>query len=782
MAPDTASDVPLQFDIGQPVVRTEDHRLLTGGGQYTDDTYIDGQAYARFTRSQVAHGEIKSIDTSAAAAMPGVLAIYTGADFRADGIGNIPSGLPLKNRDGSPYIVPPRTGLAVGRVRHVGEPIAVVVAETEAQAQEAAEAVIVDLAPLPVVTEAEEAVKGEAPQLHEEAPGNVSLDFFVGDDEATQKAFAEAAHVTSVRIDNTRMVVNAMEPRSIIGEYDAATKRFTIHMPSQGVMGPRNVLAKAIFKVEPEKFRVISNDVGGSFGMKGAAFIEPISVLYAARKLGRAVKWTADRAESFVADHQGRDSMIYADLALDKDGNFLGLRVGGVGNVGAYLTGMGPAPMTNVICRNLISVYKTPAFAYGTKAVFSNTVPTGPYRGAGRPESKYIMEQLVDKAAREMGIDRVELRRKNLIPPDAFPWKAPNGQTYDSGEFEAIMDEALKRGDWAGFEARRAESAANGKLRGISVSNYLENTGGAGELADIRFRADGTVALVTGAKDMGTSHRTPFMQILSEKLGVPYEKIEVIQNDSDEMSPGAGGSGGSKTLVGAGNAIVDASNDIIETGKKVAAHVLEAAEVDIEFSRGNFTVAGTDKSVDIMGLADYLRENTDLPDGVPSTLDHKAVHDSSPSSFPNGCHVCELEIEPETGEVEILRYTVVDDFGVVINPLIVEGQVQGGIAQGIGQILVEKTVYDSDGQLLTGSYMDYAMPRADDMCSFDFSTRNVPCATNPLGVKGCGEAGNGASMPAVMNAILDALSVRGITQLDAPATPHRIWQALQSAS
>ncbi|MBT5454991.1 MAG: xanthine dehydrogenase family protein, partial [Rhodospirillaceae bacterium] len=694
MAPDNNSDVPLQFDIGQPVVRTEDARLLTGGGQYTDDTDIDGQVYARFTRSQIAHGEIKSIDITAAAAMPGVLAIYTGADLRADGIGNIPSGLPLKNRDGSPYIVPPRTGLAVGRVRHVGEPIAVVIAETTAQAQEAAEAVMVDCTSLPVVTDAEDAVKDGAPQLHEEAPGNVSLDFFIGDDEATKKAFADAAHVTSARIDNTRMVVNAMEPRSIIGQYDAATERFTIHMPSQGVMGPKNVLAKAIFKVDPDKFRVISNDVGGSFGMKGAAFIEPISVLYAARKLGRAVKWTADRAESFVADHQGRDSMIYADLALDEEGNFLALRVGGVGNVGAYLTGMGPAPMTGVISRNLISVYKTPAFAYGTKAVFSNTVPTGPYRGAGRPESKYIMEQLVDKAAREMGMDRVELRRKNLIPPDAFPWKAPNGQTYDSGEFEALMDETLKRGDWAGFEARRAESAANGRLRGISVSNYLENTGGAGELADIRFRDDGTVALVTGAKDMGTSHRTPFMQILSEKLGVPYDKIEVIQNDSDEMSAGAGGSGGSKTLVGAGNAIVDAADGIIDLGKKVAAHVLEAAEVDMEFSRGNFTVAGTDKSINVMSLSDYLHKTNDLPDGVPSSLDHKAVHDTSPSSFPNGCHVCEVEIEPETGEVEILRYTVVDDFGVVVNPLIVEGQVQGGIAQGIGQILVENTVYD----------------------------------------------------------------------------------------
>lgn len=777
----STSDVPLQFDIGQPVVRTEDSRLLTGGGNYTDDTNMDGQAYAWFMRSPIAHGDIVSIDGAAASAMPGVLAVYTGADLRADGIGNIPSGLPLKNRDGSGYIVPPRTGLAVDRVRHVGEPVAVVIAETAIQARDAAEAIDVEFSLLPAVCGTETAGDDGAPQLHEEAPGNVCLDFFVGDADATENAFANAAHVTSLRIDNTRMVVNAMEPRSAIGDYDAATERFTIHMPSQGVMGPKNVLAKAIFKVEPDKVRVISNDVGGSFGMKGAAFIEPISVLYAARKLNRPVKWTADRSESFIADHQGRDSVIYADLALDADGHFLGLRVGGVGNVGAYLTAMGPAPMTNVICRNLISVYKTPNFAYGTKALFSNTVPTGPYRGAGRPESKYIMEQLIDKAAREIGTDRVELRRKNLIPPDAFPWKAPNGQTYDSGEFEAIMDAVLEKSDWAGFEKRRADSAARGKLRGISLANYLENTGAAGELADVRFRADGTVALVTGAKDMGTSHRTPFMQILSERLGIPYDRIEVIQNDSDEMSPGASGSGGSKSLVGAGNAIVDAANGIIDMGKRAAAHVLEAADVDIEFSRGSFTVAGTDRSIDIMALSRHLREADTLPDNVPNSLDHKAVHDASPSSFPNGAHVCELEIDPETGEVEILRYTVVDDFGVVVNPLVVEGQVHGGIAQGIGQILVENTVYDDDGQLLTGSYMDYAMPRADDMCSFDFATRNVPCVTNPLGVKGCGEAGNGASMPSVMNAILDALSERGITQLDAPATPHRIWQALQKA-
>jgi len=778
--PDTL-DMPLNFGIGQPVTRSEDPRHLTGGGEYTDDSNVDGQAYARYVRSQMAHGILKSVDISAASAMPGVLAIYTGADLRADGIGNIPSGLPLKSRDGSPYIVPPRTGLAVDRVRHVGEPIAIVIAETAVQAQDAAEAVIADIDMLPVVTDSEEAVKDGAPLLHDEAPGNVCLDFFVGDDDAIEKAFAGAAHVTKMRIDNTRIVVNAMEPRSVIGEYDPSSERFTVHMPTQGVMGVRGALSKAIFKVKPEKIRVLSNDVGGSFGMKGAAFVEPISVLYAARKLSRPVKWTADRSESFLSDHQGRDSIIYAELALNASGDFLGLKVTGVGNCGAYLTAMGPAPMTNVICRNIISVYKTPAFSYATKAVFTNTVPTGPYRGAGRPESKYIMEQLVDKAAREMGVDRVELRRRNLIPPDAFPYKAPNGQTYDSGEFEEIMDETLKRADWNGFKARKTASAANGKLRGASITNYLENTGAAGELADIRFREDGSVALVTGAKDMGTSHRTPFAQILHERLGVPYEAIEVIQNDSDEMSPGASGSGGSKTLLGAGNAIADCAAIIAEKGKAAAGHILEAAVEDIEFANGNFTVAGTDKTITIMDLAKRLRDSGGLPEGIPDSLDDKAVHDSSPSSFPNGCHVCEVEVEPETGVIEIVKYLVVDDFGVVINPLVVEGQVHGGIMQGVGQILVERTIYDHDGQLVTGSYMDYCMPRADDICDIEFSTRNIPCVTNPLGVKGCGEAGNGGSMPAVMNAILHALEDKGITELDAPATPHRVWEALQNA-
>jgi carbon-monoxide dehydrogenase large subunit len=777
MASVVQADLPLNFDIGQPVLRSEDSRLLTGGGCYTSDSFADGEAYARFVRSSIAHGTIRSIDISAAIAMPGVLAIHTGADLEADGIGNIPCGVPLKNRDGSGFVYPPHAALAVGRVRHVGDPIAVVIAETTAQAEDAVEAVIVEIESLPAVSGMERAASPGAAQVWDQASDNVCLDFFVGDDEAATAAFAKAAFVSKVRIDNTRMVVNAMEPRAVLGEYDAAAEKFTIHMPSQGVTGARNTLAKAIFKIEPEKMRVISNDVGGSFGMKGAAFHEPIAVLYAARALGRPVKWVADRTESFVSDHQGRASLITAEMALDHDGNFLALRITGYGDAGAYLTAMGPAPATGVTSRNIISVYKTPVLSYSVKVMFTNTVPTGPYRGAGRPESKYILERLIDQAAHDTGIDRVELRRRNFIPPDAFPWKAPNGQTYDSGEFEAIMDAALDKSGWHDFAARRAQSAVAGKLRGIAVSCYLENTAGAGELADIRFNEDGTVTLITGTHDLGTGHATPFAQIIADRLGVPFTAISIVQNDSDAMSAGAGGSGGSKSLLGTGNAIVDCSAVIIEKGKSAAAQILEAAVEDIEFASGTFTVAGTDRVIDILDLAQALRDRPD----EPTSLDSKAVHDSSPSSFPNGCHVCEVEIDPETGVTAIVAYTVVDDFGVIINPPIVEGQVQGGIMQGVGQILMENTVYDDDGQLLTGSYMDYCMPRADDMCGIDFSTRNVPCVTNPLGVKGCGEAGNGGAMPAVMNAILHALEEVGVTDLDAPASPHRVWQAIRDA-
>ena len=781
MAGNSGQDV-LKFGIGQPVPRTEDPRLLSGGGRYTDDVSAPGQAYAVFLRSTVGHGEIAALDVSSVADAPGVLAVYTGADLEADGIGHIPCPVPMKNRDGTAPNVPPRPALSVGRVRHVGDPVAVVIAETLAEARDAVESIPFEVASLPAAASVERALGADAPQLWESSPGNVFLDFHMGDEEAVDAALAGAHRVTRIRLDNTRMVVNAMEPRAALAQYDPREEKFTLHVGSQGVTGYRATLANAIFGVAPEKIRVVSDDIGGSFGMKGAAYSEAICVMYAARKLGRPVKWCADRSESFLSDHQGRAMTVDLALALDEEANFLALKVEALGDMGAYLTAMGPWPVTMVVSRNIISVYKTPLFSYGAKCVFTNTVPTGPYRGAGRPESKYFLELLIDKAAVETGIDRIELRRRNLVRPDQMPFETPVGLTYDSGDFEAIMDEAMARAETAGFPERRRTSEAAGKLRGLGIAPYLETTAAPGtELADIRFESDGTVTLVTGTCDFGMGHATPFAQVLSEKLGVPFDRIRMIQNDSDEMSPGAGGSGGSRSAIASSGAILEASEAVIERGRKIAGHLLEAAVEDIEFAGGIFRVAGTDRSIDIMSLAAKARGNTALPDDLADGLGAKCSHDTSPISFPNGCHVCEVEIDPDTGEAAIDRYTVVDDFGTVLNPLIVEGQVHGGIVQGLGQVLLENTVYDDDGQLVTGSYMDYAMPRADHMAWLDFATHPVPCTTNPLGVKGCGEAGNGGSYPAVMLAVLDALAARGVKELPLPASPHRIWQALQAA-
>ncbi len=769
----------LKFGVGQPVPRSEDPRLLRGGGRYTDDHNAPDQAHARFLRSSVGHGEIAGLDCAAARAMPGVLGIFVGEDLRADGLGDLPCPVALKNRDGSAPVAPPRPALAIGRLRHVGDPVAMVVAETRQQAEDAAEAILLDVKDLPAVGDVDAAVAPGAPQIWESAPGNVYLDFHMGDAAAVEEAMARAHHVTRIRLDNTRMVVNAMEPRAVLARYDGTSEKFTLHVGSQGVAGYRATLANAVFRVAPDRIRVISDDIGGSFGMKGASFNEAVCALFAARRLGRPVKWCADRSESFLSDHQGRAMRMDLTLALDRDGNFLALEVEGLGDMGAYLTAMGPWPVTNVVSRNIISVYKTPLISYSAKCVFTNTVPTGPYRGAGRPESKYFLETLIDKAAREMGIDRIALRRRNLIAPEMMPHATPVGLVYDSGEFEAAMDAAMARADVAGYEARRAATRARGRLRGLGIAPYLETTAPPGsELADVRFEPDGAVTLVSGSCDFGMGHATPFAQLLVDRLGIPFEAVRLIQNDSDEMSEGAGGSGGSRSLIAAGGAIVEASDRVVARGRETAALVLEAAREDILFEEGRFVVAGTDRSIDIMALAAEARRR-----GDPAlALDAKVNHATSPISFPNGCHVCEIEIDPETGEVLVDRYTVVDDFGTVVNPPIVEGQVHGGIAQGLGQVMLERTVYDADGQLLTGSFMDYAMPRADHLGAIDFVTRPVPCETNPLGAKGCGEAGNGGAYPAVVCAILDALAERGVGSLPLPASPHGVWQALRGVA
>ena len=765
---------PLKFDIGQPVPRDEDPALLKGEGMYSDDCSAPAQLYAYFLRSPVAHGRIARLDTAAAESAAGVATVITGLHLRNAGIKDIPCPATVKSQDGSEAVIPPRPALAVGQVKHVGDPIAAVIANSAAEARDAAELIELAFDALPAVSDPAKATRDNAHTVWHEAPGNICLDYRLGDDQAIENAFEQASHVTTLELTNTRVVVNAMEPRAALAEYMKG--KYSLTVGTQGVTGYRNAMA-GILGISNEDIRVVSREVGGSFGMKGSCYNESIVLLYAARHLERPVKWTSDRSESFLGDHHGRASTLALALAMGDDGDFLALKVEGVGDMGAYLTAMGLWPPTLVTSRNMISVYRTPVFSYNVKCVFTNTVPTGPYRGAGRPESKFFLERLIDKAAAEIGVDRIELRRRNMISPEMMPYETPVGLVYDSGEFEAVMDAALERADYVGYQDRKASSWTAGKLRGIGIAPYLENTAAPGsELADIRFEDDGTVTLVTGTKDFGMGHVTPFKQVIFEQLGIPHDKVNIMQVDSDEMSAGAGGSGGSRSLIATGGAIVECSARIVESGKKLASNLLEAAVEDIEFTSGVFSVAGTDRSVDIMSLAEAQQDggrNANL-------LSTKVNHATHPSSFPNGCHVAEVEIDPDTGEVQIDRYTVVDDFGVIVNPLIVEGQVHGGIMQGIGQVLGEDTIYDDDGQLLSGTFMDYAMPRADEVSDISFSSHPVPCRTNPLGVKGCGEAGNGGSYPAVYNAIMDALDGNGGEELGIPASPARVWQALQT--
>jgi aerobic carbon-monoxide dehydrogenase large subunit len=770
-----------KFGIGQPVPRTEDPRLLRGDGRYTDDLKLPGQAYAVMVRSRHAHGIIRGIATGAARAMPGVLGIYTGADLDKAGFGTLKCMLPAMNRDGTPMHQPSWPALATDRVRYLGDAVACVVAETVAEAKDAAEAVAVDIDPLPAVTDAKAALLPGAPLLYDDVPDNLACDFHYGDSDKVAAAFARAAHVTRLPIVNNRIVVCAMEPRSAIAAYDPADGRWTLHAGCQGVFGLRNALAKDVFNVAPEKVRVLTGNVGGSFGMKAQPFPEYVCLFHAARSLFRPVKWTDERSESFLSDFHGRDHEYMAELALDEEGHFLALRIEAYGNLGAHLSAVSPLMPTGNLLKNSVGVYRTPLVEVSSKLAFTNTVPITSYRGAGRPEGNYVMERLIDAAAAEMGIDRVELRRRNHIRPDEMPYKTPVGTVYDSGDFTALLDRAVELADWRGFEGRKRASASRGKLRGLGIGSFCEVTAPpVKEMGGIRFETDGTVTIITGTLDYGQGHASPFAQVLHEKLGVPFERIRLLQGDSDELIAG-GGTGGSKSMMASGAAIVEASEKVVERGKQIASIVLEAAVADIEFAAGRFTIAGTDRSVSLMALAEQLRGGLALPAEIPPTLDVKHVFDSAPSAYPNGCHVVELEIDPETGTVAIDRYSTVNDFGVLINPLLVEGQLHGGVVQGIGQALMERTVYDEDGQLLTGSYMDYALPRAPDVPNFTFVSHAVPATTNVLGVKGCGEAGCAGSLPAVMNAVVDALAPYGLTHVDMPATPLRIWQAIAAA-
>jgi carbon-monoxide dehydrogenase large subunit len=766
----------MKFGVGQPVPRTEDPTLLRGEGRYTDDINLAGQAYAVMVRSRHAHAVLRGIDTAAAQAMPGVLGVYTQADLDAAGFGPLKCPVNFPNRDGSPMKTPPRPPLARDRLRFVGEAYACVVAETAAQAKDAAEAVMADVEPLPAVTDPASALAPGAPQIHSDAPGNLVLDYHYGDAAAVAAAFAKAAHITRLEIVSNRVVVNAMEPRSAIGSHDPESGRWTLHVGSQGVFGMRGTLAKDVLNVAPNKVHVLTGNVGGSFGMKAPVYPEYPCVLLAARTLGRPVKWTDERSESFLSDHHGRDHQRVAELALDKDGRFLAVRLTGTGNAGAFI--YPPLPATINAVKNIVDVYATPVIEVNSKIVFTNTTPIAAYRGAGRPEGNYYMERLIDTAAREMGIDRVELRRRNHIPPTAMPYKAPSGMLYDSGEFTALLDKAVAAADWSGFDRRKAESQARGKLRGRGIGSYLEVTAPPGkEMGGIRFEPDGTVTMISGTLDYGQGHAAPFAQVLTERLGIPFERFRLLQGDSDQLKAG-GGTGGSRSMLVAGQAFLEASDQVITKGRQIAAHMLEAAVADIEFARGRFTIAGTDRSIGILEIAHRLQGGLSLPDGVPDSLDVAHVSDTPPSSFPNGCHVAEVEIDRDTGQVEVVRYIMVNDFGTVINPLLVEGQAHGGVVQGLGQALMERTVYDEQGQPLTGSYTDYAMPRATDAPGFSVQSHPVPAKTNTLGVKGCGEAGCAGALPSIMNAVVDALAGYGITHIDMPATPERVWRAL----
>jgi carbon-monoxide dehydrogenase large subunit len=766
-----------KFGIGQPISRKEDPVLLRGEGRYSDDLNLPGQLHAVMVRSPYAHGALRGIDTAEAKGMPGVLAVYTGQDLEAAGLGPMLANVGQKNRDGTVVHVPRQMPLTVDRVRYVGEPVAVVVAETAKQARDAAEVVVIDVDPLPAVTEAHEA--GQATPLYDDVPGNLLLDYHYGDVAKVAEAFARAAHVTRLPLRNNRVVVAPMEPRSALASFEADEGRYVLRLGTQGVFGMRNNIAK-VMAVKPAQLRVLTGSVGGSFGMKASVYPEYISVLHAARTLGRPVKWTDERSESFLSDSHGRDHDLTGELALDADGRFLAVRMTGFSNLGAYLSNATIIPSTSNTVKNIVGVYRTPLVEVSTRCMFTNTTPVGAYRGAGRPEGNYYMERLVSAAAREMGIDPVELRRRNHIQPAQIPYATPAGTVYDSGDFPAILDEALVAADWSGFPARRAESRRHGKLRGRGIGHYLEVTAPPStEMGGIRFEPDGTVSIITGTLDYGQGHASPFAQVLVDRLGIPFDRIKLTQGDSDELVAG-GGTGGSRSIMASGTAIAEASALVIEKGRQLAGHVLEAAVGDIEFSAGRFHIAGTDRGIDILDLAARIRTASGLPQELPGSLDVEHTGQYENSAFPNGCHIAEVEIDPETGATSILRYVMVNDFGVLINPMLVEGQAHGGVVQGIGQALTEMTAYDADGQFLTGSFMDYGLPRAVDTPSFSFRSHPVPARTNVLGAKGCGEAGCAGSLPAVMNAVVDALLEIGVSNIDMPATPMRIWQAIQA--
>jgi len=766
------------YAIGQSVPRFEDVRLVRGGGRYVDDIVLPGMVFGHVLRSPHAHARIRSIDTAKALAAPGVLAVLTGADWQASGFGDLPVPGGMKRRDGSPMYRPRYPALVKDRVRWVGDYVAFVVAETKHQAADAAELIEIDYEPLPAVVSTGEAASPDVPLVYDDCKDNICFVHIDGDKAATDAAFARADHVVRQRLVINRVTAATMEPRGCIGDFNASEGRYTIYTTLQRAHPFRSELSQLVLKVPESKVRVVAGDIGGSFGMKSPIYNEVALVLLASKVTGRPVKWTSTRSESFLSDGQGRDNVTEAELALARNGTFLALRVKTTAAVGAYLQMAMPAFVQNF--GSLAGVYRTPAIYVEGTAVFTNTNPMRPYRGNGRPEAAYVIERLVDLAADELKLDPAEIRRRNNIPPDAMPFKTGLTFTYDSGEFEKTMDMALVLADAKGFPARRAEARKRGKLRGLGISNTIERAGAPSfEGAEIRFDRSGAVTLFSGSITQGQGHETVFKQLVCDRLGLDPSEVQYMQGDTDQVFFGEG-TGGSRSATLAGSAFHVAAEKIADKAKAIAAHMLKVAVDDIKFADGIFASTKTNQTVTIKDVAKQAANPARLPKGMEGGLVATAVYNAEMENFPNGCHVCELEIDEETGEVEIVRYSVVDDVGTVLNPLLLHGQIAGGIAQGAGQVLMEDIRFDNSGQLVTGSFMDYAMPRATDFCGFDVKSNPVPTKTNPLGVKGAGEAGSVGALPAVTNALVDALSVLGVRHIDMPATPEKLWRAMRS--
>ena len=765
-----------KFGIGQPATRIEDTRLTTGQGSYIEDLSLEGQAYAIFVRSPHAHAFIKKIDTDDARSLPGVLAIYTVEDLKADNIGNVPCGAPAMNKDGTPCVMPPRPALAEGKVRHVGDAVAVVIAETVEQARDAAEQVLIDYDLLEVVVETDGAMDPSATQIWEGAQNNRCFDWEAGNAESTEKAFSNAAKIVELNLINNRVVPTSVETRGAIASFESETGRLVLHVSCQGVHVMRRLLANAIFNCPEEDIHVLCKDVGGGFGMKIFLFPEYVVSLYAARKIGRPIKWISDRSEAFLCDSHGRDHVSHLQLALDANAKILGLKVNTIANLGAYLSNFAPFVATAAGVSMLVGCYSIPTAYVNVQGVFTNTAPVDAYRGAGRPEAIYAIERLVDVAAYDLGLAPDEIRRRNFIPGNAMPYDTSLGSTYDSGEFQQNLDDAIKFSNWQDFNKRKEKAKFRGKLRGIGLASYIERcAGGSPEQARLEVSSEGHVTLYIGTLSNGQGHETAFRQILCERMGVSFEDVTIVTGDSDLIETG-GGTMGSRSVPVGGSAISAASDKIIKKAKITAAEMLESSLSDIEFHGGEFRIVGTDRVQSFQNVCKAA-----APADGGASFDEKETFAPDSATYPNGTHVCELEIDIPTGIINLVDYTVVDDFGKVINPLLLEGQVHGGIGQGLGQALLECCEYESEsGQLLSASFMDYTMPRADNLPSIRFIRNEVPCTTNPLGIKGAGEAGAIGAPPAIINAVVNALSDYKVRHVDMPVTPNKLWRLMQA--